>query len=632
MPDFSVNFVVTRAESKAAHEAEDKAYKDHVKNADKAAKSVEASATREVSARKKAAAEILTAEQVAAAAKVELIKRTNAAQVKAAADAADAVKKAALATKDADAQMASAAAVGGKLAGVFGMIGNAAFGLNGISSVITMIAESFERAKNQAVNAAKFADDYRKSLKEIAFLKGEAQPTAKLVLEDLAFRQKTLQTKEGARETQEQFRNVAGISIDTKDTKRRISKEDAEDAMVFAGQLGSRVGGDGDIGKLAGIIPMTEGKDRVSGDDVKRRLYQLSLLGQAGGASPGQFASQMAGSSYLTTTGAYKSFARQGAVGSAISIGTPTEIGTGFDQIHRATIGSLSDVSKPMGATMAPADYLKSIKATDQMDDLEILQAMFADIEKAEAAQKQKGLKLDLTGYLKDKGYGNIHDIGRVSQLYGARADLTNTLIPMANKLPTLDEANEQFNTFKGGPTGQAQAGAVNADRVSFAVGGGAMEYYKTLEARAIQSGQTPGGIMPGDQKDWEGSRTASNRMLEMLRQEGMAKGLDWSIKERDDGRGGTRTEDPLASYFRGYAGTKERASGYYELAQRVKGAGGDPYGSHSDIIKSSEESLRNIADAQIKSAMAMETIAGKLNPPPVAVVQPGGANSGPVR
>jgi len=371
--NFEVNFVVNRDEAAAAHAAEAAAYRQHVADADKAAKAIVADLQAEARARKQGTTQALTDDQVATRARVELIKRENDSRVKAAAEAIAGTKKLRAEQAAADKQMANSAAAGSKLAGVLGSIGSAAFGFSGISSVIGEIAGAFQRARQQAEEAGKFAADYRATLKEIASLKGHNAPTAEVVKQDLDFRKQTLQDAAGARGVQENFMNLSASATDTKNpkgevvTRKKISKEDAEAAMLFAGQQHARVGGDpGAIGMLAGIIPSMEKTERVSADQMKTRLAQLMQIGQAGGANPAQFASQIAASAGLVSSGAYRDPARMGAVGSTISLTTASEIGTGLDQLHRLTQGSLHDTTPGPGAKMSPADYMKSIGASAQ--------------------------------------------------------------------------------------------------------------------------------------------------------------------------------------------------------------------------------------------------------------------------
>jgi hypothetical protein len=67
-----------------------------------------------------------------------------------------------------------------------------------------------------------------------------------------------------------------------------------------------------------------------------------------------------------------------------------------------------------------------------------------------------------------------------------------------------------------------------------------------------------------------------------------------------------------------------------YEMAQKVREAGGDPQGSNSKILKDYVAQMEKQTEALQKSELALRGINDKMNPAAVAVVPPGGANAGP--
>jgi len=452
------------------------------------------------------------------------------------------------------------------------------------------------------------------------------------------FRKKTLQDASSARAVQEAFLNKSGVSTDTVDdkgkvvTRRKMSRDDAEQAKVFAGQMHSRIGGDaGAFGNLAGMIPSMERADRVSGDDVKRRMMQMYRLGEKGGASPAQFAEQISGASYLSSTGAYRDPARMAAVGSALSIASPSEIGTGLDQMHRLTTGSLQDMTAPPGAKMKPAEYLKSIGANDQQDDLDILKRMFADAEREEGESKKRGQQLNISTYLRDRGYSNIQDTGRFSQLYGSRKDLSDVFEPMAAKMPTLAEANDPFEKLKGSIQGRKQASDLMTDRAKLTMGTGAMEYMQALESNAFNAMQAKGSIV-GSLEDYRGSMTLRDTMFGMQRSEMKARGIK---------------ENPADLFFtgemayRGQPGSKETAEQLYERGIQINQGDGDPMASSSTVMRGFEKTDAARGDMNDRQERQMTELIGavKANRPPpgpapaaVQLARPGGANAGLAR
>lgn len=525
---------------------------------------------------------------------------------------------------------------GAQFAGILGQIGNAAFGINGIASVISAIADSFERARSQAEEAGKMASEYRDALKEIAALKGQNAPDAGTIKGQLEFRTKTLQSAQDARAVQEAFLNVSGVSTDTADTKRRMTKETAEKAMVFAGQMHARLGGDaGAFGALAGMIPTMEG-GRVEASDIARRMVQMQQIGEKGAASPADFAKAMGESSGLVTTGAFQTrgnqsaAARMAALGSAISITTPKEITTGLQQIHKITGSALFDTTPGPGAEMSPSDYLTSLGVTNQMDDLEILQKMFRDVERAEAESAKRGEQLNMTEYLKKRGFTDVQDTQRFKNVYGARADLEKTFIPMAEKNLTIGQATAPFKDFSGSVQGMTQKSKLSIEQQQIGAGIGAGEYYQNLQRQAFATAQSR-GQMAGNFEDWKGSVALQEEMRNILRGEGQRAGLGFAVGAPNEYG---QTIDPLADLIAGPGsiGSREQQEAFYRRGIQIKQAGGDPMGANSPIMREWSRRL----DDQLKTAVNQEKlltqINNKLNPPAVGVAAPGGVNAGPVR
>ena len=670
MPEFEIKFVVTRQQALEAHKAESAAYKEHVKEADSAAKMVEAASNREADAKIKAGQKALTAEEAASKAAEELTRRQNAAKVKAIADSMDADRKAKLASDEmrrqaleadkkaardaleatkarikaereerkklddeikrqskeqADGMKSAESAASGFL-GVLTNIAGATLGVSSLSTAIGYVVDAFNAAKQAAMDAGKFVEDYRQNLKELAFLKGQPGATAPIVQGDLDFRSKTLQDQNSSRATQEAFLNTAAISIDSGATRAKMSKQEAEGAMVFAGRMQSMAGGSGDAwGKLAGIIPSTESKERVSAEDVKRRLFQMTQIGSIGAASPAQFAEQMAGTAYLTQTGAYKDLARQAAVGSAISLSAPGEVGVGLEQLHKMSAGGLVNQSKGPGAERSPSEYLKGLGAHDKMDDLQILDLMMRDV----ASKNLSGN--EMTTYLAKQGFDNGREVDRFRQLYGRRQDLYRTLLPMADKMPTGQEADEGFNKFVATPSGMSQKSNVAQDRAKFGLGAGAQEYYAALQKQAHASLSARGAAW-GDLESYKGSTlglaSLETEMRAILSSEGSKAGLPWQY---DPKKGGAQI-DPLNDLSGGLPGSQSQAGKFYQHAQEIAAAGGSPLGDNSRQVMDMNKNLKDQYDTLVKSEAHLAKIAAAIQPPPVAVARPGGRNALPTR
>lgn len=622
--EFVIILKTVNDQSKKVHAEEAAAVRKRVKDANDAAKAVGDAAKKEAEDRKRVMKVVADAEKEQARARVAAAKEVEVAAKVAAKAQADAAKEA---TKAQDA----AAAKVGDFAKSLLSLGAGAVGLSGLASIVGMVADSFERARKQAEDAGKFASGYRETLKEIAFLKGQSAPTSEIVRADIDFRKQTLQNAGDAKAVQESFLNKAGVSTDTALTQRKISVEEREKAMVFAGQLHARVGGDpGSFGDLYGMIPSMEvGKERLTADDINRRAIQMINIGQGGGAGAGQFASAISGASGLVTSGAYKDPARLAAIGSALSIATPSEIGQGLDQINRFTQGAFTNVTQGPGAKMSQSAWMKEIGAEPSMDTPEILALQFKDMEKH---QKEQGKNFNAMIYLAERDFASVQDKGRFAQLYGARNDLFGKggFLEQAGTMPTTEQAAAPWAVHAASVQGQKQKSDLLQDRTKQAMGGGAQEYYQRLETTAFNIMQEKGQVS-GSLEEWKGSRTLRGGMANLLRGELAAKGENVRPTMGSDLGGGKG--DPLLSLFKtGQAGSKEAADEFYRVGMKVKQLGGNPMGENTKMFKDYEKNLERIADTLDSTEKVITGVAANINPAPIQVAIPGGANAGPTR
>lgn len=632
--EFTIVLRTKNDESRKVHAEEAAAWKKRVKDANDAMKSIGENARKEVEARKATIKGITDAEGQAEKARRDAHGRYIAQNKEVVASSKEAGKAVADGAKQAGEGWSGLGGMAGNFLKTLGGIGLTSLGLNSISSVLGLIGDSFERARAQAEGAGKFASDYRETLKEIAFLKGASAPTAEIMRADIDYRKQTLQSAGDARAVQEAFLNKAGIVTDTDLTTRKISKKTRDEAMVFAGQMASRLGGDaGSFGELYGMVPSMEtGKDRLTADEINRRAIQLVNIGQAGGAGASQFASAIAGASGLVTSGAYKNAGRLGAVGSAISIATPSEIGQGLDQVNRMTQGAFTNVTKGPGALMSQSDWMKEIGATPDMDTPEILDLQFKDMEKKQKDAQAKGQKFNAMIYLAERDFSSVQDKTRFAQLYGARADLFGKggFMDMAKEMPTTGAAAAPWEEHLQSVQGQKQKADLLSDRTQLAMGAGPQEYYQRLEKTAFNIMQQKGEVV-GSYEDWKGSRTLRGGMANLLRQELLAKGEDVRPRMGSDLGGGKG--DPLLSLFKtGQAGSKEAADEFYRVSMKVKQLGGDPMGGNTAMSKNYEKTQEKILESLERNEKIQTGMSKKMDPAPIQVSVPGGDNGGRAR
>jgi len=296
------------------------------------------------------------------------------------------------------------------------------------------------------------------------------------------------------------------------------------------------------------------------------------------------------------------------------------------------------------------------------MDDLDILRKMFADVdvEKQKVVQENARTggkhEFSMGTYLADRGYKNIQDVGRFQNSYGNRADLEKTFMPMAERMPTVAEAESPFNEFKGSMQGMAQQATLNTDRTKTAMGMGPQEYHANLKKNAYNALYQRGEIT-SSMEDADTELFGLNRekiRAEMV--EIMAQSKEATLP------GGKLTLDPnrwksevpgqdrlealgMGDLTAGFAGSKSTVDQFFQRGLEVKAAGGDPSGNSSQVMKDYNATQTKMLDQAVRSEKQMTVLieAVKANRPPpgpppgpapaaVQVARPGGANAGLAR
>ena len=204
-----------------------------------------------------------------------------------------------------------------------------------------------------------------------------------------------------------------------------------------------------------------------------------------------------------------------------------------------------------------------------------------------------------------------------------------------------MAEAESPFKQFSMGPQGLTARAAVDADRTSFAMGGGAVEYMQSLKRQAYSAAAAEGKVWGtfDEAKDaWFGKGIIADQMKEILRQEGTRAGLDLAVKYTTDAKSGLKKidYDPLDQLLPNsrwsLSSEKTQADAYFDLAQKIASAGGDPLGGNSEILKSFNATMERSAKALEGAEKVLMRMDNKMNPAPVDPVPPGGAQPGRVR
>lgn len=622
---FKIDFVVNNTQTKEARLEESQGYKLVEAIATEALKRIGKTRDDEANKAKANVRALLTDEQVAARAREALIDQTNRKAIKAHMDQMDAAKKAAQAQVQAQKEVAdqtakwnsATQAVIGSLTTVVGAAG----GITSLGSAVGLVVEAFRRARDQAYDAGQMAREYRDTLRELAALKGQTAPTTAVMRQEIDLRRITLQNAGAAKDLQTTFLGGAQAAIDT----GKISKGDAQRFMEFVGSMQSAEGSSPQAyGNLASTIPLAA-KGTMSGEDASRMFAQLFRIAQPSKATFGQLAEQMSATAGMTMSGQFRDIRRQFALGSFLGIGTPGEAGTGLEQLGRMTVGSLKDMTKAPGASMTPAEYLSKLGATDQMDVVDISNLMLGDAEKEQARLQKQGKQLNIQSYLRDRGYSNIQDINRFTQLFGGRDMYRSKFAPMMDQLPSMADAQRPINEYRVSPDAQAKRAALEGDIAKLSQGVGPLEFAQSLERRAFAKAQSEGKLS-GNFEDWKGSIEMSGFMQEMLRAEAGRVGIDATVRQGPGSFMGPGARiDPLSKYFRGLPGTREQAQGFEELGSEIARRGGDPMGSNTKLIELFE---KNTA-AAVKTEEAMRQLVARMPAPQPQAFNPGGKNAG---
>jgi len=676
--DFVINFRVNNQQAQQAKQEEVQAYKQVEGAAVQASKAATQASDAEAKARRQKISEILSAQEVAVKAREELIARENKRAIQAAADqadahkqgekarldairataeaqkkasddlkrqareasqaqkdaarqAADAQKQAAQQAKDAARQAAAAqkqaaqetskwASAGmGVVSSMTSIIG-AMGGLTSVTAVVSALADQWQAVKAEQAEAVRGATDYRELLREIASLKGMPNVNTETIRQEFDFRRKTGMAAGDATKLQIGARGMAASVIDEPGFPGRISQGEFDTALVSAGKLQALKNVDAtQMGKLAGAVTMygDAGADsRMSADEIKEQLVSLFKVGDIGTFDDaGQYASALTKAAPSVQAGDFSSLGQLGGFLSAMSMTGPGEVNTKLDQLTRMSKGSIKDVSKPPGASMSPSEYLSSLKVTDQQDVPTVLETMAKDVDAASAKAAANGQKLSIDSFLRERGYGSIQDIGAFKDFYSSRYKYNKRFAPMANAIPSTQEADAYLGAGLGTPGQVQQAANLARDEAKFAMGGGPQEIVNAYKEKIFEESKAIDADkwwfeknFTGEFKDNVAHMTAGPRLsgmaFEDIRRRGIAMGKPWQ-PSTVEGTDGAVMIDPIADFMKAPTGSQQEASNMFELLKQVM-PGATTTGSAQqqqvmeqtyDRMKSMDESLKVIRD-----------------------------------
>jgi hypothetical protein len=374
-------------------------------------------------------------------------------------------------------------------------------GLEGATKVLGLIKQSFNDAAESAKSAARLTTEYRAALLELAALKGQLGETGPELKSQLMFRAKTLQTREQAKEFQEEFLNVSQSATDSVDpatgkmVERNISGPEAAKLMEKSGSLQAAEGGSAKAhAQLAGMMPTLMGK-RVTAEEAFAQQEKLRKISQVGGASYSSFASGIMKNSGLITSGV-SDLNEVAALESAFSVSHPEGHADKVQQLMRSTKGA---IGRGRGAKMVGMEgynvqktgaYLKDLGVTEAMSATEIARLVTTDMESG------GGKGHDPMVYLGSKGYQNQEDKVALMEMGGlmksskdkkGNAGTFDTQFgrlaaaPASSKEADLKVAQFQEHD----PVARQRKEVIGGDLASAGKGAGANEYYRSLTKNA---------------------------------------------------------------------------------------------------------------------------------------------------
>ncbi|WP_165251177.1 hypothetical protein [Paludisphaera soli] len=364
-------------------------------------------------------------------------------------------------------------------------------GLTSAAAVLGEIDAGFTRIRENVFRSTDLMQEFRQTLLELAALKDRIGDTSAEAVDTLRFQAQTGQTRADAVGLQEGILGVGEAAV----RGGKIDQAGVRGVGVGVGRIQAAIGGDaGAFGYLAGQLlnQMPAGPGgTLDPNAVVDEFAAMQKLAQPGGPGFASLARQYAKASGYVGNGIASPREAMGAI-SALSISEGEEAGTRFQQLIRATVGSLGRNRKVTVAegddAIGTANYLKGIGATPAMPFMDIARLITADVDRAQAAAATKGEEFNPITYLQSRGYGN--------------EETTNALMTTGNLIrsgtwdktfaPTIndpnagkgvqDEVNRKLATDPGLQGRQARAAA---DAARMSVGAGRGEVMRNLRQTA---------------------------------------------------------------------------------------------------------------------------------------------------
>jgi hypothetical protein len=355
-----------------------------------------------------------------------------------------------------------------------GLFAAGMLGLNSVSSILHMIVEQFNAVRVAGLKASADILDEALELRQLGALQGEMGQPSQQLLQQLAFRTKTLQTVGDAREmTVEAMASGFGAI-----KAGLVSDNEFQKHLVTAGQLQKMTGAEaGAVGKMSGILPMVTGKPVNTAADLDvlmERLYKEQQL--SGFKDYGQAATQFAGSAEYVMKGVYNAPTAQALLSAFAMAG---QAGTASERLSQVTTAVSAGVLRNRGMKVNPeyesliersGDYFKGLGVTPNTKTEDRIMAVVKDLLAKEDEAKANGLNWNPMDYLLEKGFINVQSresLAKLADVERTGGQLSNILELGNAPLADTSGIQAQFERSKSVDPTMAREEARATDRLA---------------------------------------------------------------------------------------------------------------------------------------------------------------------
>jgi hypothetical protein len=454
--------------------------------------------------------------------------------------------------------------------------------LNVGQQIIGEIEKSFQRAADNANEASKFVQEYRKDLLELAALKGRMGDTTTETAENLAFRSQTLQSKEQAKQLQQGMLNVGQSEITTATNKGKISQGESNKVAVWVGKMQAAESGDARAyGELAGALPSVmpvKPGEQLGAEAVQKQFAQIYKLIQFGSSDWDQGIKQLTANLNLTKMGVFQDVGEQAMVQSLYSKSTPAEAGDKTRRLARATIGSqgrMKGVKTDAEDAMKVGEYLKSIQVGDVNNARQVVEKVADDLEAQETAYGKRGESWSPYRYLVGKGYGNQEDREALMEYAALRKGGTVASFQAVRDQPlSTDAIDKDIATYQAvDPDALRKQAELAEENAKVALGAGPLGYLKDAEMTALARLRSRGDTNYSYEEYHARGRTNPFNLgiASQVQNEMMAMFYPEQAKTNAFPHGVENTLGMTA-----FDSDKQMAAKLWEVGKRIAGGGGD--------------------------------------------------------